>query len=55
MSEALCNVAHPAGDYTKTFSELTPFARQIVERYRKHKELTKAAMDRFFEDFFTPK
>lgn len=55
MPDALCNLAHLTGDYTKTFSELTPFARQIVERYEKLKALTETAMDRFFEDFFTSK
>jgi molybdenum-dependent DNA-binding transcriptional regulator ModE len=55
MSDALCNLAYLAGDYTKTFSELTPFARQIVERYRKLKALTETAADRFFDAFFTLK
>ncbi len=36
-------------------SELTSFARQIVERYRKLKALTETVMDRFFKDFFTSK
>ena len=35
-------------------SALTPFAKLIVERFRKLKGLTEEAMDRFFEDFFTP-
>jgi molybdate transport system regulatory protein len=33
-------------------SELTPFARQIVERFRKLKGQTEAAMDTVFEDLF---
>ena len=36
-------------------AELTHFARQIVERYRKLKALTETAMDTFFEDLFASK
>jgi molybdate transport system regulatory protein len=35
-------------------SELTPFARQIVERYRKLKNLTETTIDTLFEDFCAP-
>ena len=33
-------------------SALTPFARLIIERFRRLKELTQNAMEGFFEDFF---
>jgi molybdate transport system regulatory protein len=33
-------------------SALTPFAKQIIERFKKFKSLTETAMDGFFEDFF---
>jgi molybdate transport system regulatory protein len=33
-------------------SELTPFAKQIVERFKKLKKLTETAMDKFFDEFF---
>jgi len=32
-------------------SELTPFAKQIVERFKKLKVLTETAVSKFFEDF----
>jgi molybdate transport repressor ModE-like protein len=34
-------------------SVLTPFAQQIIKRFKKLKGLTEKAMDGFFEDFFT--
>jgi molybdate transport system regulatory protein len=34
-------------------SVLTPFAKQIIKRFKKLKGLTEKAMDGFFEDFFT--
>ncbi len=33
-------------------SVLTPFAKQIIERFKKMKGLTEKALDGFFEDFF---
>jgi molybdate transport system regulatory protein len=33
-------------------SELTPFARQIVQQFKKLKKQTETALDRFFEEFF---
>ncbi len=36
-------------------SQLTPFAKQIIKRYRKLKKQAETAMTRFFDDFFASK